>query len=93
MLQKLYNVSYFEAGRRLRNRSLLCVNEDFEVKPDAKRASQMLQKLYNVSYFVDCRSARIRSILNVCEEFSNEQDAKRASLDNFKVLGRYHLAV
>jgi len=53
MLQKLYNVSYFEAGRRPRNRSLLLVNEDFEVKPDAKRAS----------------------------------------LDNFKVLGRYRLAV
>ena len=39
MFGKLYNVSYFEAGRRPRNRSLLCVNEDFEVKPDAKRAS------------------------------------------------------
>ena len=53
----------------------------------------MLQKLYNVSYFGDYRSARIRSILNVCEEFSNEQDAKRASLDNFKVLDHYHLAM
>ena len=36
--QKLYNKSYFEAGRRPRNRSLLGANEDFEDKPDAKRA-------------------------------------------------------
>ncbi len=36
--QKLYNKSYFEAGRSLRNRSLLDVNEDFEDEPDAERA-------------------------------------------------------
>ena len=34
----------FEAGRRPRNHSLLGVNEDFEVKPDAKRA--LLGNLY-----------------------------------------------
>ena len=37
-LPKVYNKSYFEAGRRPRNRSLLEANEDFEGKPDAKRA-------------------------------------------------------
>ena len=36
--QKLYNKSYFEAGRRPRNRSLLGANEDFGDKSDAKRA-------------------------------------------------------
>ena len=30
-------LSYFEAGRRWRNRSLLNVNEDFEAEQDAKR--------------------------------------------------------
>ena len=35
---KLYNKSYFEAGRRPRKRSLPSVNEHFEDKPDAKRA-------------------------------------------------------
>ncbi len=93
MFGKLYNVSYFEAGRRLRNRSLLCVNEDFEVKPDAKRASQMLQKLYNVSYFEAGRRPRNRSLLCVNEDFEVKPDAKRASLDNFKVLDHYRLAV
>ncbi len=38
ILLKLYNKSYFEAGRRLRKRSLLGANEHFEGKPDAKRA-------------------------------------------------------
>ena len=73
--------------------NLLCVNEDFEVKPDAKRASQMLQKLYNVSYFEAGRRPRNRSLLCVNEDFEVKPDAKRASLDNFKVLGRYRLAV
>ena len=36
--EKLYNKSYFEAGRSPRKRSLLEVNEHFEDKPDAKRA-------------------------------------------------------
>ena len=36
--KKLDNKSYFEAGRRPRNRSLLGVNEDFEGEPDAERA-------------------------------------------------------
>ena len=36
--QNCYNKSYFEAGRRLRNRSIPSVCEDFENKPDAKRA-------------------------------------------------------
>ena len=36
--EKLYNKSYFEAGRRPRKRSLLFVNEHFEGKPDAERA-------------------------------------------------------
>ena len=36
--EKLYNKSYFEAGRRPRKQSLLFVNEHFEGKPDAKRA-------------------------------------------------------
>ena len=35
---KLYNKSYFEAGRRPKNRSILGVCEDFAGKPDAKRA-------------------------------------------------------
>ena len=34
----MYNKSYFEAARRLRNRSLLSVNEDFEDKADTKKA-------------------------------------------------------
>ena len=33
-----YNKSYIEAGRRLQNRSILGVCEDFAGKPDAKRA-------------------------------------------------------
>ena len=37
VFKKLYNKSYFEAGRRPRKRSLHSVNEHFEVKPDAKR--------------------------------------------------------
>jgi hypothetical protein len=36
--KKLYNKSYFEAGRSLRSRSLLSANEDFEGEPDAERA-------------------------------------------------------
>ena len=36
--KKLYNNSYFEAGRSPRKHSLLSVNEHFEDKPDAKRA-------------------------------------------------------
>ena len=36
--KKLYNKSYFEAGRSPRKRSLQVVNEHFEDKPDAKRA-------------------------------------------------------
>ena len=36
---KSYNLSYFETGRSSRIRSLLCVNEEFENKPDAKRAT------------------------------------------------------
>ena len=38
LIKKLYNKSYFEAGRRPRKRSLLDVNEHFEDKPDAERA-------------------------------------------------------
>ena len=37
-LKKSYNLSYFEAARCSRIRSLLCVNEEFENKADAKRA-------------------------------------------------------
>ena len=37
-LVKCYNASYFEAGRRLRVRSILGVCEQPEIKPDAKRA-------------------------------------------------------
>ena len=33
--KKLYNNSYFEAGRSPRKHSLLSVNEHFEDKPDA----------------------------------------------------------
>ena len=33
-------LSYFEAGRRWRNRSLLNANEDFDIKPDAKIANK-----------------------------------------------------
>ena len=36
--EKLYNKSYFEAGRSPRKRSLPSVNEHFEGKPDAERA-------------------------------------------------------
>ena len=46
-LPKLYNKSYFEAGRRPRNRSLLGANEDFEDEPDAKRA--LLGNFYSSS--------------------------------------------
>ena len=35
-LPKLYNKSYFEAGRRPRNRSLQSVNEHFEHERNAK---------------------------------------------------------
>ena len=35
---KLYNKSYFEAGRSPKNRSILGVCEDFAGKPDAKIA-------------------------------------------------------
>ena len=37
--RKLHNVSYFEAARRWKNRSILCVCEDFYSKADAKRAT------------------------------------------------------
>lgn len=37
--RKSYNVGYFEDCRSSRNRSLLCVNEDFENEQDAKRAT------------------------------------------------------
>ena len=37
-LLELYNKRYFEAARRLQNRSLLGVNEDFAIKADAERA-------------------------------------------------------
>ena len=43
---KLYNASYFEAARRLRVRSLLGVNEQPEIKADAKRAA--LYEFYSV---------------------------------------------
>ena len=36
--QKLYNKSYFEAARSLRNRSILDVCEDSENEADAERA-------------------------------------------------------
>ena len=36
--QKCDNLCYFEAGRRLRVRSILCVCEQPESEPDAKRA-------------------------------------------------------
>ena len=45
--KKLYNKSYFEAGRRPRKRSLPSVNEHFEGKPDAKRALLDSFFLYN----------------------------------------------
>ena len=32
--------SYFEDGRRWRNRSLQKVNEDFDIEPDAKSANK-----------------------------------------------------
>ena len=35
---KLYNKIHFKAGRRPKNRSSFCTNEDFEGKPNAKRA-------------------------------------------------------
>ena len=35
---KLYNKSYFEAGRSKKIRSLLGANEEFSHEPDAKRA-------------------------------------------------------
>ena len=35
---ELYSKSYFEAGRRLKVRSILDVCEELEAKPDAKRA-------------------------------------------------------
>ena len=38
ILLKFYNKSYFEAGRSPKNRSILGVCEDFEDKPNAKRA-------------------------------------------------------
>ena len=41
---ELYSKSYFEAGRRLKIRSILDVCEELEAKPDAKRAL-----LYNSS--------------------------------------------
>ena len=41
---ELYIKSYFEAGRRLKVRSILDVCEELEAKPDAKRAL-----LYNSS--------------------------------------------
>ena len=44
--QKLYNKSYFEAARSLRNRSILDVCEDSENEADAERAL-----LYNF-YFI-----------------------------------------
>ena len=43
----LYNKSYFEAARRARNRSLLGVNEDFELKADVERALLERNPLYN----------------------------------------------
>ena len=44
IFEKFYNKSYFEAARRPRNRSLLDVNEDSEVKADAERA--LLESFY-----------------------------------------------
>ena len=54
--EKLYNKSYFEAGRSPRNRSILGVCEDFEDKPDAKRAlldSFYFIALYGIVYSTD----------------------------------------
>ena len=47
--EKLYNKSYFEAGRSPRNRSILGVCEDFEGKPDAKRA--LLDSFFFIALF------------------------------------------
>ncbi|MBQ8779560.1 MAG: hypothetical protein IJZ49_07580 [Alistipes sp.] len=72
-----------EAGRSSRIRSLLSVNEEFENKPDAKRAKPITTKSYNLSYFEAGRRWRNRSILKVCEDFNIKPDAKRAKLDGF----------
>ena len=58
---KLYNKSYFEAARRLRNRSLLDVNEDFSGKADAERA--LLDSFYLLYYHISqCTTIRIDTI-------------------------------
>ena len=48
--EKLYNKSYFEAGRRPRKRSLLSVNEHFEAKPNPERA---LLDFFFINYSFD----------------------------------------
>ena len=54
--QKLYNKSYFEAARSLRNRSILDVCEDSENEADAERAL-----LYNFYLFLNCTN-------NICRK-------------------------
>ena len=73
--------SYFENGRRWRNRSLQKVNEDFDIEPDAKRANEgHIAKINCVlsSYFEAGRWLKVRSIQKVYEELEDESDAKRA---------------
>ena len=63
--RELYNKSYFEAGRRPRNRSIRIVCEDFEGKPDAKRAL-----LGNFHYSSVCSSSSGNSNLVIPAETS-----------------------
>ena len=66
---------YFETGRRLKNRSLPCVNEDFETEPDAERATQ--DNFYFIfTIFIIERSAAFRvgsSISTSGDSFSRQE--------------------
>ena len=73
---------YFEATRRLKKRSLLCVNEHFKLKVDAKQQSTFGFAPFCVGllgYFEATRRLKKRSLLEVNKHFSDKVDAKIAN--------------
>ena len=71
--RELYNKSYFEAGRRPRNRSILIVCEDFEGKPDAKRA--LLGNFHYSSVCSSSSSGRTNSVKPAATKMLNHATA------------------
>jgi len=66
----------FQGLRRVKNRSILSVCEDFELERNAKITLPPLLRLLLEVGFQGLRRVKNRSILSVCEDFELERNAE-----------------